>query len=230
MLRIEDIDIQRCRDEYLTGILDDLVWLGLAWDGDPVVQTTQAEVHATALARLQTLGVVYPCVCTRAEIAASQSAPHGDAGSVYPGTCRTRLVAEDDARPVALRLDIARAVEIAPGIEVKRDDVVVSRKGLGVAYNLAVVVDDAAAGVTDVVRGLDLLAATPVQQLLHALLDLPQPRYHHHRLIAGPDGVRLAKRTPGATLAEMRENGVYPTTLTKMLRSGELPSGFGWVL
>lgn len=250
VLRIEDIDTARCRPEYVEAILDDLRWLGLGWDSLDI-QTDHAAEHAAALDRLHAMGLVYPCTCTRAEIAASASAPQGDAGPVYPGTCRGRTDAPEGA---AWRLDAGKALKyVAPAPEglgagdayagsaqveqggpgLRRDDaiddVVLARKGLGVAYHLAVVVDDAAAGVTHVVRGCDLEDATPVQNLLQGLLDLPIPYYRHHPLIAGPDGKRLAKRTPGATLADLRAAGVDAAALCDDLRSGRLPVGFGWV-
>lgn len=241
VLRIEDIDRDRCRPEFVEGIEADLHWLGLTWDACDV-QSHHAEAHASALDRLRAMGLIYPCVCTRAEIAASASAPHGDAGPVYPGTCRHRASDPDDPRPIAWRLDVEKAAAMTGPLiwhdEDKGDiaaeavaggDVVLGRKGLGVAYHLAVVVDDAAAGVTDVVRGQDLFAATHVQRLLQALLDLPVPTYRHHALIAGPDGKRLAKRTPGSTLADLRAAGVDPMVLASDLRAGRLPVGFRWV-
>lgn len=224
MLRVEDIDTARCRPEFIDGIIDDLRWLGIDWDAYER-QTDHAARHTAALDRLRDIGLLYPCTCTRAEIAASQSAPHGDAGPVYPGTCRSRSDAPDGA---AWRLDIAKALGVAGG-DAPRDDIVLARKGLGVAYHLAVVVDDAAAGVTDVIRGRDLEDATPVQNLLQRLLRLPTPRYRHHALVAGSDGKRLAKRTPGATLAHLRAAGAEPTRLADDLRKGRLPVGFGWV-
>ena len=229
VLRIEDIDTARCRPEFVAAIVDDLRWLGLDWDGY-VVQTGRAAAHAAALDRLRVLGLVYPCTCTRAEIAASQSAPHDDDGPAYPGTCRGKTGTADDDHPVAWRLDVAKGLShLSQRHSGLRDDIVLARKGLGIAYNLAVVVDDAAAGVTHVIRGCDLERATPVQNLLQALLDLPVPDYRHHRLIAGPDGKRLAKRTPGVTLADLRAAGVDPAVLCNDLREGRLPVGFGWV-
>ena len=224
VLRIADIDTARCRPEFTATILDDLQWLGLEWDACSI-QTDHAPAHAAALDRLRAMQLVYPCTCTRVEIAASQSAPHGDSERAYPGTCRGRTDAPDDA---AFRLDVAKALAVVGGSAL-RDDVVLARKGLGVAYHLAVVVDDAAAGVTDVIRGCDLEGATPVQMLLQRLLGLPTPLYLHHALIAGPDGRRLAKRTPGATLTDMRAAGVDPLALLTDLRAGRLPVGFGWV-
>ncbi len=238
VLRVEDIDTTRCRAAYVEAILDDLCWLGIGWDTLDI-QTDHAAEHAAALDRLRAMGLIYACTCTRAEIAASTSAPQGDAGPIYPGTCRGRADAPEGA---AWRLDVAKATALtgpldwvdADGGFVAADplaggDVVLARKGLSVAYHLAVVVDDAAAGVTHVVRGADLFGATHIQRLLQALLDLPAPHYCHHPLIAGPDGKRLAKRTPGATLADLRAVGADPAALCDDLRGQLLPVGFGWV-
>lgn len=241
VLRIEDIDRDRCRPEFVDGIVQDLTWLGLDWDALET-QSSHAPAHAAALDRLRAMDLVYPCICTRAEIAASASAPHGDAGPVYPGTCRRHPPSPDDPRPVAWRIDVGKAAALAGPLSwqdaqagtVRADpmaagDVVLGRKGLDVAYHLAVVVDDAAAGVTDVIRGQDLFTATHVQRLLQALLDLPKPLYRHHALIAGADGKRLAKRTPGATLADLRAVGVDSATLADDLRHHRLPVGFRWL-
>lgn len=224
VLRIEDIDTGRCRHEFVAAIVQDLRWLGLDWDAY-TVQTDYAVDHAAALEQLRAMGIVYPCTCTRAEIAAAASAPHGDAGPAYPGICRGRSDAPEGA---AWRLDVAKALAIAGG-DAPRDDVVLARKGLGIAYHLAVVVDDAAAAVTDVIRGCDLGGAMPVQTLLQRLLGLPMPRYRHHALVAGPDGKRLAKRTPGATLADLRAAGADPVAIRADLLAGRLPVGFSWV-
>lgn len=239
VLRIEDIDTARCRPEFVRGILDDLRWLGIACDGVPVFQSQRADAYAAALERLDAMGLLYRCICTRAEIAASASAPHGEVAAIYPGTCRRTPVASDDPRPVAWRLDVAAAAERVGALDwdeagrsaIAADprsggDVVLARKGIGVAYHLAVVVDDAAEGVTDVVRGRDLFSATPVQRLLQTLLGFSAPRYRHHALVHGPDGRRLAKRTPGATLADLRDAGVDPARLVDDLRGGRLPVGF----
>ncbi len=223
-MRIEDIDVARCRPEFVDAIIDDLRWIGIDWDALEI-QSNHAEAHAAALARLRDMGLLYPCTCTRAEIAASAGAPHGSAGPAYPGFCRGRTDAPPDA---AWRLDVRRAADCA-GIDGGQDDVVLARKGLGIAYHLAVVIDDGAAGVTDVIRGRDLEGATPVQNLLQALLGLPTPRYMHHPLVAAADGTRLAKRTPCSTLADLRDAGVDPVALRNDLRNGRLPVGFGWV-
>ncbi|WP_254605255.1 tRNA glutamyl-Q(34) synthetase GluQRS, partial [Sphingomonas bacterium] len=197
LLRIEDIDEGRCRPDHVAAILDDLTWLGLEWDG-LVFQSKRRALYAEALARLQARGLVYPCFCTRAGIAASSAAPHGTA-PVYPGTCRALSPAERTARahePHGWRLDMTAAVAITGPLAwhdataghitadpAAQGDVVLARKDAGTSYHLAVTIDDAAQGVTDVVRGVDLFAATHIHRLLQALLGLPPPRYHHHRLL-----------------------------------------------
>lgn len=230
IVRIEDIDTTRCRPEFEAAILEDLAWLGLDWDGPVWRQSERSAVYAEALDRLVAMGVAYPCFCTRADIAAAASAPHGPEGAVYPGTCR-HLSADQRAarlaneRP-AWRLDVAAALAITgpliwhdrwAGLQQAQPlaggDFVVARRDIGTAYALAVVVDDAAQGVTDVVRGVDLFDATHGQRLLQALLGLPEPRYHHHGLVLGSDGKRLAKRDKGETLAMLRAAGVDPASL-----------------
>lgn len=239
LLRFEDIDGGRCRPEFVAAIEDDLRWLGIAWDGAPVIQSQRAAAHAAALARLRDIGLVYRCTCTRADIAAAAGAPQGEQPPVYPGTCRGHAV--DDSKPFAWRLDMARAIERAGPLSWHDDlageiaatpqifgDVVIARKDAGTSYHLAATVDDAAMGVTRIVRGVDLFTSTHVHRLLQALLGLPVPAYHHHPLILGPDGKRLAKRTPGATLADLRASGLDGPTLAADLRAGTLPSGFSF--
>lgn len=239
LLRIEDIDTARSRPEHVAGIFEDLRWIGIAWDGEPMIQSQRATIYADALGRLRDAGHIYPCFCTRAEIAAevaaSASAPHGPDGPLYPGTCRA-LSAEERAtrmgEPHSWRLDIARAAEAAGPLswhdalagEVaarpeRHGDVVIARKDLGTSYHLAVTIDDAAQGVTDVVRGQDLFDATHVHRLLQALLGLPTPRYRHHPLMTGPDGARLAKRRDAPSLASMRAAGADPRALVADLRA-----------
>lgn len=247
LLRIEDIDQGRSRPEHVEGVLADLAWLGLEHDGPVLFQSQRLPIYAEALDRLKAKGLVYPCFCTRAdiarEVAASASAPHGSDGPVYPGTCR-ELAPDVRARrlavePHAWRIDMARAVAVAGPLEwhdahagvVRADpqgqgDVVLARKDAGVSYHLAVTVDDAAQGVTDVVRGRDLFAATHVHRLLQALLALPTPFYHHHPLLVGSDGERLAKRHGAPTLESMRLAGVDGRALAGELRAGRLPLGF----
>ncbi len=242
LLRIEDIDSARCRPEHEAGILADLAWLGLDWDGPVWRQSDRLPVYADAIARLAAMGLEYPCFCTRADIAAAATAPHGAAGPVYPGTCR-HLDAGTRARrmaaaPFAWRLDVAAALvrtgplwwhdAVAGKVRATPElagDVVVARKEIGASYHLAVAIDDAAQGVTEVVRGADLFEATHVQRLLQALLGLPVPRYFHHRLLLDADGKRLAKRDGGATLQAMRQSGVDPAMLRaylgRMARPGD---------
>jgi glutamyl-Q tRNA(Asp) synthetase len=238
LLRIEDIDAGRSRPEHVDAILADLVWLGLRWDGEIVHQSERLALYAGALDRLKAAGLAYPCFCSRADIAASASAPHGPDGRVYPGTCRG-LADPDLSRPHAWRLDMARAlatvaarlawhdngqeIAAAPG---PFGDIVLARKDAPASYHLAVTIDDAAQGVTDIVRGRDLFAATHVHRLLQALLDLPTPRYHHHPLLTDAAGERLAKRRGAIAIADLRAAGVDPAALVAGLRRGELPTGY----
>jgi glutamyl-Q tRNA(Asp) synthetase len=240
-VRIEDLDPGRCRPEFVEGIFEDLDWLGIAVDGPPLVQSQRTPLYADALERLRADGLVYPCFCTRADIAASLTAPHGDAGSAYPGTCRD-LGDEPERRATTLhsyRLDSAAAVARA-GLPswteadgtrfqaTKSDigDAILARKDAPSSYHLACVVDDAASGVTMVVRGEDLRPSTPIQRLLHTLLGLPEPTYLHHPLMTHDDGRRLAKRDLAPTLAAMRDAGVDGPTLAADLVEGRLPLGF----
>ena len=241
LLRMEDIDTARSRPAHVEAILDDLGWLGLAWDGPVVFQSDRMRLYREGLALLEGEGLVYPCFCTRAEIAASMVAPHGPVPA-YPGTCRSLSPAERRARgaePSSLRLDTGAALarsgpltwhdgaagtvvaDPAPG-----GDVVLARKDLGTSYHLSVTIDDAAQGVTDVVRGRDLFEATHVHRLLQALLDLPTPRYHHHRLVVGGDGERLAKRHGSPALEDLRRAGMDGDALADGIRAGRLPLGF----
>lgn len=249
LLRIEDIDPGRSRPEHVDGIIEDLTWLGLAWDGPVVRQSERLPLYRAALERLRERGLVYPCFCTRSEIAAevkaSAAAPHGPDGPLYPGTCRALPAAERARRmaqqPHAWRLDTAKAeaeagpLEWTDGENVVRaepgqfGDVVLARKDAPVSYHLAVTIDDAAQGVTDVVRGRDLFAATHVHRLLHALLGLPTPAYHHHPLLTGADGKRLAKRNGAPAIADLRAAGLDPAELVAGLRVGKLPAGYSAV-
>lgn len=246
LLRIEDIDPGRARVEHVDAIIEDLAWLGLDWDGEILFQSERLPLYAEALERLKAASLVYPCFCTRAaiaaEIAASAAAPHGPDGPLYPGTCRALSSGERERRaarePHAWRLDAAQASARAGPLywrdgdtEVQADpqafgDVVLARKDAPVSYHLAVTVDDAAQGVTDVVRGRDLYAATDVHRLLQALLGLPTPLYHHHPLLLGAGGRRLAKRHGAPTLRDLRQAGADPKALAADLREGRLPAGY----
>ena len=241
LLRIEDLDPGRCRPEFVEGIEEDLAWLGIAADAPPLFQSQRVGDYADALDRLRAEGLVYPCFCTRADIAASLTAPHGDAGSNYPGTCRG--LPDDPARrastPHSWRLDSAAAIARAglPGwtehdgthfAATPSDigDAILARKDAPASYHLACVVDDAASGVTLVVRGEDLRPSTPVQRLLQALLGLPEPAYLHHPLVLHDDGRRLAKRDLAPTLSAMRDAGVDGPALAADLVARRLPLGF----
>ncbi|HEY2179151.1 MAG TPA: tRNA glutamyl-Q(34) synthetase GluQRS [Caulobacteraceae bacterium] len=232
LLRIEDIDAARCREEFNAAIFEDLAWLGIAWETPVSFQSQRMPAYGGALERLRSTGLVYRCFRTRAEVLAKiGSAPHGS----QPPYLGRKLEAAEEARrlasgaPFAWRLSVSAAEAALGGFsrlsfvdetqgEVVADpwrsgDVVLARKDLGVAYHLAVVVDDAEAGVTCVVRGEDLLEACHVQRLLQALLGLPTPTYRHHRLILRPDGKRFAKRDTAETLRALRAGGMTSAAL-----------------
>lgn len=243
LIRIDDIDGSRSREDHVAAALADLGWLGLDWDGAPVRQSQRLGDYAVAIDRLRARGLVYPCFCTRADIAASLTAPHGPAGALYPGTCR-HLRPDERERRLAdeahcWRLDMARAAAVAGSLwwdeagqgtrradPLAHGDVVLARKDAPASYHLASTIDDAAMGVTLVVRGADLIASTDVHRLLQALLGLPTPAYRHHALVCGPDGRRLAKRDAAASLAGLRESGIDGRALAADLRAGRLPAGY----
>ena len=245
LLRIEDIDGTRSRETFVAGIAEDLAWLGLTWDGPVLRQSARLDVYDASLADLRSRDLLYPCFCTRADIAASASAPHhGPDGLIYPGTCRRLPAGEAAARiaagvPHAWRLAMDRAVALAGPLDwtdqiagpqradpAAFGDVVLARKDAPASYHLAVTIDDAAQGITDVVRGRDLMRATDIHRLLQALLGLPTPRYRHHPLLLGPDGTRLAKRNGAPALADLRAAGEGGVALAAGLRAGRLPIGF----
>ena len=239
-LRIEDIDLGRCRPEFEQGIYDDLDWLGLHWDQEPFRQSDNLQGYGEALDRLDRLGVLYPCFCTRrqirAEIADAGRAPHGPSGeALYPGVCRS-LGADERLRrirarePYALRLDVEKALQLTGPLawldlrvgEIKADpaslgDVVLARKDVPTSYHLAVTIDDAIQGVNLVTRGEDLFHASHVHRLLQGLLGLPTPRYYHHNLIADSTGLRLAKRNRAITLRTLRHSGKQPADVWRLI-------------
>ncbi len=243
LVRMEDIDGGRCRPEFEEAIYEDLRWLGLEWETPERRQSDHMADYARALERLTGRGVLYPCFCTRKEIRAEREAmdgaPHGFPGGMgilYPGTCRRLSSAErrrriDDGAPYVLRLEAEKAMSMSAGAPLiwhDRDagdvacdlgglgDVVVARKAVPTSYHLAVTVDDHLQGVTLVTRGRDLFAATHVHRLLQALLGLDVPAYHHHRLIEGADGRRLAKRDAGLTIRALRQAGKTPDAVRAM--------------
>lgn len=238
LLRIEDIDPGRCRTEFVDGIFEDLAWLGLAWEQPVRRQSEHVDDYRAALARLDGLGLLYPCFCTRKdiadEVARAGHAPHGPDGVLYPGLCRGLSGAERAERMAAgaayaLRLDMAAAVartgalcwhDRAAGPQRAAPelfgDVVLARKDTPTSYHLAVTVDDALQGVTLVTRGEDLFAATHVHRLLQALLELPVPDYHHHRLLTDETGKRFAKRDRSLTLQSLRAGGATRQEVARM--------------
>jgi glutamyl-tRNA synthetase len=229
-LRIEDIDKARVRPGAAERICDDLRWLGLTWEGDPVYQTDRLSYHQEALERLKTQELVYPCTCTRSEIARATSAPHAEhEGMIYPGTCGNRCAADARTitdRPFAWRLrtrhDTIRFDDrfrgpISLNLRDIGGDFVVWTSTGAPAYQLAVVVDDAAQGVTEIIRGDDLIPSTPRQIALYRALGLTPPSFAHVPLVVGPDGRRLAKRNGDSHLPSLREAGVKPEELLGLL-------------
>ncbi len=232
LLRHEDIDGPRVRDEFYQGIEEDLTWLGLRWDGEPLRQTSRISAYDSALSLLHHQGLVYPCFCTRREIQEEvtrmSAAPHGPEGPVYPGICRdlTPDVRQDriaSGKPHAWRLDSGLA-STRTGPLTFHDlrfgtfaadpaltgDVVLARKDIGTAYHLAVVVDDAFQEITHVTRGEDLLSSTHVHRLLQTVLGLPEPVYLHHALVTDETEKRLAKRSGSQSVRFLRESGISP--------------------
>jgi len=225
ILRLEDLDAGRCRPELAAGILRDLAWLGLDWDGPVIAQSSRLEVLSAAAASLRERGFAYPCVCSRADLQRAVSAPHlADAEQRYPGTCRERAAGEGEGRAFALRFRVPEGqVEVEDGIAgVRRFDVarevgdfiVANRAGLP-SYQLAVVVDDAAQGINEVFRGDDLLSSTPRQLLIARALELPEPRYFHVPLVLDAAGRRLAKRADDLSLDTLRALGTDPRVITQ---------------
>lgn len=238
LLRVEDIDIARTRPEFVAGIFADLRWLGLEWEEPVLFQSQRMDAYREAAARLEDLGLLYPCFATRSEIeaAVTDGASDPDGASLYPGLWKGRNALEvagmrAAGASAALRIDMAaalkRATEKLRGapltfVEMAGDgarqaveahperwgDAVIVRKDVPTSYHLAVVVDDAWQGVTHVTRGRDLYAATDLHRLLQVLLGLPEPIYRHHRLIVDETGRKLAKSAKDTSLRALRERGV----------------------
>ena len=235
LLRIEDIDRTRCKPEYERAILADLAWLGLTFDEAPRRQSEHAADYADALDRLAARRLVYPCFCTRGEIARAAGAGRDpDGAPLYPGTCRAMTEAERAARlssgaRAGVRLDLARALGEAPSVLQWREygeggeaamvradpaawgDFLLKGRDMPASYHLAVVVDDALQGVSDVVRGRDLFAATSAHRLLQALLDIAPPGYRHHRLVRDVAGAENVEKrgldAAGGTAPQRRRRG-----------------------
>lgn len=242
LLRIEDIDEARCRPEFEAAIYDDLNWLGVSWEQPVRRQSDHLAEYRAAITALDAMGLIYPAFESRTEIArivAEREAASGepwprdpDGGIRYPELSKSLPEAErrrliEAGAPYALRLDMAAALartgpldwneagEVVAADPAVWGDIILARKDTPNSYHLSVVVDDAAQGVTDVVRGRDLFSSTAAHRVLQTLLGLPQPRYHHHRLILGADGRKLSKSTAATGLRELRERGV----ITAQIRS-----------
>ena len=233
-LRIEDIDVQRCKPEFTQAIFEDLAWLGLDWPEPVLVQSERFDLYADAANRLRNADLLYPCFCSRAQIVEAADGKDPDGAPLYPGTCRHLSNAERIERlergdAVQFRLDTEAARERTgmltysvigptlhdrPQIRYARPerwgDVVLQRKDTPTSYHLSVVVDDAAQGITHVTRGRDLEAATDIHVLLQMLLGFSTPIYHFHRLLLGDDGEKLAKSKGSRSLRDLRDEGWTP--------------------
>jgi glutamyl-Q tRNA(Asp) synthetase len=254
LLRIEDIDIERCQSEFEQAIYEDLGWLGLAWETPVRRQFEHFSDYASALAKLSAQGLTYPCFCSRGEIMHAVAGQTGwprdpDGSPLYPGICKHLSREEKQrrisaGRPAALRIDMEAAIakagrglawrEMGRSAQTREvaaepslwGDTTLSRKDIPASYHIAVVVDDALQGVTDVVRGEDLFLATSLHRLLQALLDLPAPAYRHHALLRDASGQKLSKSSRAKSLRAMRQDGVSPTALQERLSSDPvLPGG-----
>jgi glutamyl-Q tRNA(Asp) synthetase len=243
LLRLEDIDKVRCPGHQARQVIEDLRWIGFHWDGHVRWQSRHLAAYRETLDRLDRLGVLYACTCTRGDIARAASGnktQDPDGSPVYPGTCRARRLDRrrlaDAGMPFALRLDLARAVFLAgpltflehgegPSGETglvaadpsRWGDVVLGRRDIGTSYHVAVVTDDAIQGVTCVTRGQDLFSATAIHRVLQALLGLHEPTYWHHGLIRGGDGLKLSKSLASKPLRSFRENGATPGDIRRMI-------------
>ena len=240
ILRIEDIDLQRCKVEYEKQIFDDLDWLGLTWEKPVIRQKNRLNSYREAIDILGNKNLIYPCSCTRKDINEALSAPQNNKiPKIYTGACRNRSMSEA-TKTDNIRINIDKSINYLKKLNHKslvfvddyyqqnlinisfesqhlQEDIIVARKEIGTSYHLSVVVDDAFQDITHVVRGADLFSSTPIQRLLQELLELPQPLYHHHRLILDEDGKRLAKREASTALSILRESGVKPIELKRSL-------------
>lgn len=245
LLRIEDGDTARARPEWESLIYEDLAWLGLDWPTPVMRSSDRGDAYRGALNKLSSLGLTFPCSCTRKDIQSALSAPQegapmGPDGVIYPGTCRTVPMQSHQAGQ-AIRLNMQKSVQFlgdvrslswtetgpydtgthhltAPDLIDGVGDIVLWRKDIGTAaYHLSVVVDDAAQGVTEAVRGADLMEATKIHRLLQALLKLPTPAYHHHALIRDDTGKRLAKRDDARAISKYRQDGYSVIDIRKLI-------------
>lgn len=245
LLRIEDIDTARCRQEYVDAIAEDLRWLGLDWPEPVRRQSRHMHDYIAVIDRLERLRLLYPCFCTRSQLAALDGPRDPDGAVLYPGYCRLLTAPERQRRmtagqPYALRLDMAKAIVAAgqhltfhemgtgpagetglvPCHPERWGDVILARKDIGTSYHLAVVHDDALQAITHVTRGHDLFHATSIHRVLQSILDLPQPAYIHHRLIPGDTGRKLSKSAGDRSLASLREEGITASDVRTLLGFG----------
>ncbi|QZD90648.1 tRNA glutamyl-Q(34) synthetase GluQRS [Qipengyuania aurantiaca] len=234
LLRIEDIDGERSLADKPDEFREDLAWLGLDWEEVPA-QSTRLASYEKVASDLIHRGLLYPCTCTRKDIMALEPRL-GPEGAIYPGTCKGRVL--DPEKPVALRLDVDRAMaelgelfweDETNGTQIADPrafgDVVLVRKDAPASYHLAATLDDAADGVTLVTRGQDLFAMTHIHRVLQELLGLPVPIWHHHPILIGADGEKLAKRRNSPSLADRRKAGEDGLALAEQLRGCEFPAG-----
>jgi len=231
IMRMEDLDHPKDKPGADRAAIEDLKWLGFDWD-EEYVQSRRKDRYRAALEKLQTQDLVYPCVCTRKDVLAAQSAPHAGEQLFYPGTCREKRLEWTDKAcwrfktPPAARVEFEDvfAGRYVQNVAEKLGDFPLARDRFGAGYTLAVVVDDAEMGVSEVVRGDDLLPATPAHILLQRALGLPTPAYCHVPLLVGPDGKRLAKRHGDSRICRYREEGVKPEAIL-----GRLAYWSGWI-
>jgi len=247
LLRIEDIDTARAREEFVAGIYEDLAWLGLEWETPVLQQSQHLGDYIAAAEKLRAMGLLYPCFATRSEIlaAARPDAVDPDGAPLYRGLCKGLDPGEiarrkQAGRPFAMRLDVERALrsigergvgehlaftELDEKGQPQRigadpalwGDVVIQRRDVPTSYHLSVVIDDARQGISHVTRGRDLFAATDVHRLLQILLDLPEPLYHHHRLVTDAQGRKLAKSAGDVGLKELRARGLTPGDIRRLV-------------
>jgi len=246
LLRIEDIDLERCRPEYEAQMLNDLAWLGLTWEEPVRRQSEHFAFYEKMIGKLSSKGLLYPCFATRKEIAlhAIPGRSDPDGAPLYPGLHKAMPGDEvqrrkDKGEAFALRIDMEKAVEAARAMTgapltfteldpasggaqtitadpARWGDAVIARKDVPASYHLSVVVDDALQNITHVTRGQDLYAATDIHRLLQTLLELPAPLYHHHKLLTGADGRKLSKSHKDRSLASLRADAMSPDDIRQM--------------
>ncbi len=245
LLRIEDIDTARCRQEYVDAIAEDLSWLGLHWPQPVRRQSRHMHDYIAVIDRLERLRLLYPCFCTRAQLATHEGPRDPDGAVIYPGHCRLLTAQERQRRmtagqPYALRLDMAKAIVAAGSNLTFRElgtgpdgqtgtvacqpqrwgDVILARKDIGTSYHIAVVHDDALQAITHVTRGHDLFHATSIHRVLQSILEFPQPAYIHHPLIPDETGRKLSKSAGDRSLASLRDDGATAADIRILLGFG----------